>query len=211
MQNNIDRFIADHPPVLPVVNISEVDDALPIVDALYAGGINAIEITLRTSAGIDALKAIHDQRPEVFLCAGSLIYPDQIKIVADIGVDLAITPGISLAMITAAQNCGMTILPGVATPSELMLGVSQNLHYFKFFPAAAMGGPVYLHSLAQPFADTQFCPTGGLTIDNFMDYLRHDYVAFVGGSWLVTQQTIAEKNWDNIKRVAEQTISQLHT
>jgi 2-dehydro-3-deoxyphosphogluconate aldolase/(4S)-4-hydroxy-2-oxoglutarate aldolase len=207
LQKKITSFIESKTPLLPVVTIESIEDAIPIADALYLGGVQAMEVTLRTAAGLPALKLLREQRPNLFLCAGSVSTTSQLSQVAEVGVDLAVTPGISKNLLDTAGELGISILPGASNPSDILLGMEYGLSYFKFFPAQALGGLNFLQALAEPFPDLQFCPTGGINPENIRGYLGSRYVAFVGGSWLTPKDKIKEGNWAFISDQARRALA----
>lgn len=172
-------------PVLPVIQVERADDILPIAEALAAGGINALEITLRTDAGLDAIRLAKQHFPDALVCAGTVTSVDKLHAAMDAGAEFAVTPGITEALLTAAVDNDLPLLPGIATPSELMLGFAAGLRHFKLFPAQVVGGVAMLKSLHGPFPDARFCPTGGLSADNFAEFLALPNVFCVGGSWML--------------------------
>ena len=195
--------------VIPVVVIEEASDAVAIANALQKGGIKAIEVTLRTPAALDALRAIKAECEGLELGVGTVINSQQLDAVAEIGVDFVISPGFTPNLLKHAQNVGVDMLPGVASVSEIMVGMEHGLSCFKLFPAVAVGGIPLLKSFGGPLPQISFCPTGGLTIDNFTDFLSLPNVACVGGSWLVPAEAVAEKNWQAITHIALKTTSKI--
>ncbi len=195
--------------VMPVVVIDKVEDAVPITRALQTGGIKAVEITLRTPAALDAIRAIKAECEGVALGVGTVITPQNIKDVAAIGVDFAVSPGYTPNLIKCAQDSGVDLLPGVTSPSEVMLGMELGLSCFKLFPAVAVGGLPLLKSLNGPLPQASFCPTGGLTIDSFVEFLALPNVSCVGGTWLVPKDTVASKDWAAITKIAKATMAKV--
>jgi 2-dehydro-3-deoxyphosphogluconate aldolase/(4S)-4-hydroxy-2-oxoglutarate aldolase len=195
--------------VMPVVVIERVEDAVPICRALKEGGVKAIEITLRTPAALDALRAVKDSGEDILLGVGTVTNSKNLKDAARIGVDFAVSPGLTPALIKSAQDLDVKLLPGVASPSEVMVGMELGLSCFKLYPATAVGGLALLKSIAGPLPQACFCPTGGLTIDNFRDYLALENVACVGGSWLVPKDAVNAKKWQVIKDIAIATVAKL--
>ena len=175
-------------PVLPVIQVQKPDDIVPIAEALALGGIHALEITLRTEAGLDAIRIAKERFPDAVVCAGTVTNADQLHAAQDAGAEFVVTPGISEAIVTAAIDNDIPLLPGIASPSELMLGLDAGLRHFKLFPAQVVGGVAMLKSLHGPFADVRFCPTGGLNADNYLEFLALPNVFCVGGSWMVVQK-----------------------
>ncbi|MBT8422690.1 MAG: bifunctional 4-hydroxy-2-oxoglutarate aldolase/2-dehydro-3-deoxy-phosphogluconate aldolase [Gammaproteobacteria bacterium] len=174
-------------PVLPVIQVARADEIVPIAEALAEGGINALEITLRTDAGLDAIRLARQRFPDAVVCAGTVTNTEQLRAAMDAGAEFVVTPGITEALVKAAVDHNIPLLPGIATPSELMLGLDAGLRHFKLFPAQVVGGMAMLKSLAGPFPDVQFCPTGGLNADNYRDFLALPNVFCVGGSWMVVK------------------------
>lgn len=183
-------------PVLPVIQVGRAEDIVPIAEALAEGGIHALEITLRTAAGLEAIKLAKREFPDAIICAGTVISAEQMQQVADAGAEFIVTPGITEPLLTAAQLLEVDLLPGIATPSELMLGLDAGLQYFKLFPAAVVGGLSMLKAMYGPFPDVKLCPTGGLNADNFLDYLQLPNVFCIGGSWMI------KKNQGELDRAA---------
>jgi len=175
-------------PVLPVIAVEVADDIVPIADSLAAGGIHALEITLRTAAGLDAIRLAKQRFPDAVVCAGTVTNVDQLHAAMDAGAEFVVTPGISDALVTAAIDSDIPLLPGIASPSELMLGLDAGLRHFKLFPAQVVGGIAMLKSLQGPFPGASFCPTGGLNADNYQDFLALPNVFCVGGSWMVVKK-----------------------
>ncbi|WP_045858985.1 bifunctional 4-hydroxy-2-oxoglutarate aldolase/2-dehydro-3-deoxy-phosphogluconate aldolase [Teredinibacter purpureus] len=195
--------------VMPVVVIENAADAVAITHALKAGGIKAIEVTLRTPAALAAIRTIKAECQGIEVGVGTVVNRQQLDDIAEIGVDFAISPGFTPRLIQHAQSVGVEMLPGVATLSEVMMGMECGLSCFKLFPAVAVGGIPLLKSIAGPLPQISFCPTGGLTVDNFTDFLALPNVACVGGSWLVPQTLVAERNWQAITDIAAATMAKI--
>jgi len=189
--------------IVPVLTVTSEDEALNTCRALQAGGIRAVEITLRTSAALDCIAAVRRNLPEFKVAAGTIKSVQDLERVAAIGVDFAVSPGITPELAKQAEALKVSLLPGVATASELMLGLAAGLNCFKLFPAEAVGGLQLLKALSAPFPEASFCPTGGITPDNFRDYLRLANVLCVGGSWMVSRSLIEQENWEEISRLSE--------
>lgn len=195
--------------VMPVVVIDNVEDAVPVTNALKEGGIKAVEITLRTDAALDAIRAVKNECEGIEVGVGTVVNREQLKQVAEIGVDFAVSPGYTPNLIKTSQDLGVDLLPGVASPSEVMLGMELGLTCFKLFPAVAVGGLPLLKSIAGPLPQVTFCPTGGLTIDNFTDFLALPSVGCVGGSWLVPKSAVEQKDWQAITDIAKNTMAKI--
>ncbi len=193
-------------PVMPVMVIQKLDDAVPLARALVAGGIKVLEITLRTPIALDAIKLISQEVEGAIVGAGTIANPAQLKAAEDAGAVFAISPGITASLLEAANTGSIALIPGVATLSELMLGMEYGLDHFKFFPAEAAGGIPMLKAIAGPFPQATFCPTGGISPDNYQAYLQLPNVACVGGSWLAPQEAVNTKNWAKVTELAQKAI-----
>lgn len=194
-------------PVVPVIVIRELHQAVPLARALVAGGIRVLEVTLRTECAIEAIRAIAEEVPEAIVGAGTVINPEQLKAVTDAGAQFAISPGLTESLLQAAAQGSIPLIPGIATVSELMAGMAYGLTNFKFFPAEANGGVKALKAISGPFRDIRFCPTGGISLNNYRDYLALSSVACVGGSWLVPEDALAGGDYDRITALAVQAIA----
>ncbi len=194
-------------PVMPVMVIQHLDDAVPLAKALVAGGIKVLEITLRTPIALEAIKLISQEVKDAIVGAGTIANPGQLQAAQEAGAVFAISPGITVSLLNAANNADCALIPGIATLSELMLGMEYGLDHFKFFPAEAAGGIPMLKSIAGPFPQATFCPTGGISPGNYNDYLQLPNVACVGGSWLAPQAVVAEKNWPKVTELAKQAVA----
>lgn len=195
--------------VMPVVVINDVADAVPVTNALKAGGIKAVEITLRTEAALDAIRAVKNECEDILVGVGTVINEQNLKDVASIGVDFAVSPGFTPSLVKTAQDLDVDLLPGLTSPSEVMLGMELGLSCFKLFPAVAVGGLPLLKSIGGPLPQATFCPTGGLTIDTFTDFLALPNVGCVGGTWLVPQDAVNSKNWQAITDIAQKTTAKM--
>ena len=184
-------------PVIPVIVIDDANDAEPLAEALLAGGMDVIEVTCRTAAAPEALARIKKAFPDMLLGAGTVVTPDQAKMCIDTGVSFGLAPGLNPDTVEFFQDNDTLFIPGVMTPSEIEAGLAMGLKMLKFFPAGAAGGVNMLKNLAAPYAPlgVQFCPTGGLNLQNMNDYLSLPVVSAIGGSWLATKQQIADKQW----------------
>ena len=171
-------------PVIPVLTIEDVSDARPIAEALIAGGLPVLEVTLRTPAALNIIKEIAGV-PGAIVGAGTVLNELQLRQSIEAGAKFAVSPGLTDSLAAAAGAFGIPFLPGVATPSEIMRGLDHGLDRFKFFPAEASGGTAALATLSGPFANVRFCPTGGIGAETAQDWLNLDAVLCVGGSWVV--------------------------
>lgn len=193
-------------PVMPVMVIQKLEDAVPLADALVKGGIRVLEITLRTPVALDAIKLISREVKEAIVGAGTIANPRQLQAAQDAGAVFAISPGLTTNLLEAANTGGIALIPGIATLSEMMLGMDYGLDHFKFFPAEAAGGIPMLKAIAGPFPQATFCPTGGISPENFKDYLKLSNVTCVGGSWLAPQSVVNEKNWGKVTELAKHAV-----
>jgi 2-dehydro-3-deoxyphosphogluconate aldolase / (4S)-4-hydroxy-2-oxoglutarate aldolase len=191
-------------PVMPVMVIQNLEDAVPLARALVAGGIRVLEITLRTPIALQAIKLISEQVEGAIVGAGTIATPAQLHAAEAAGAVFAISPGLTPTLLEAACSGNIALIPGVATLSELMLGMEYGLEHFKFFPAEAAGGIPMLKSIAGPFPHITFCPTGGISPDNYQAYLQLCNVACVGGSWLAPTDAVKVKDWARITELARQ-------
>lgn len=195
--------------VMPVITIDSVDHAVPAAEALYKGGIKAVEITLRTPCALDAIKVIKQQCPHLIVGAGTVINERNIEQVVEAGVDFAVSPGLTARLLKKAEELQLNLLPGTASPSEVLLGMEYGLSVFKLFPAVAVGGLPLLKSIAGPLPQVAFCPTGGLTIDDFDQYLALPNVVCVGGSWLLPKAAVQAGDWQQITDIAAKTMAKI--
>jgi 2-dehydro-3-deoxyphosphogluconate aldolase/(4S)-4-hydroxy-2-oxoglutarate aldolase len=189
-------------PVMPVVVIDDAANAVPLARALVAGGIRAIEITLRTGAALDAVQAIARDVPEAIPGVGTALTGADVLAALEAGAKFIVSPGATPALLEAAIGSGLPFLPGIATASELMAGMAAGLSAFKFFPAAQAGGIDGLKALAGPFPHARFCPTGGVNAANAASYLALPNVVCVGGSWLAPREMIAAGDFVKIEALA---------
>lgn len=194
--------VLDLAPVLPVVVIDDAADAVPLARALVAGGLPAIEVTLRTPAALDAIRAISSEVPEAVVGAGTVISPRTAEEAAAAGARFLVSPGWTDTLLDAMRASGLPFLPGVSTASEVVALLERGVHEMKFFPAEAAGGTAYLKSLAGPLPQARFCPTGGITPATAPAYLALPNVACVGGSWLLPPDALAAKDWGRVGELA---------
>jgi 2-dehydro-3-deoxyphosphogluconate aldolase / (4S)-4-hydroxy-2-oxoglutarate aldolase len=196
------REILSMGPVLPVVSIEDPRFAVPLARAVVAGGIRTVEITLRTPAALDCIRAISAAVPEVILGAGTILSPDDLLLARDAGARFGVSPGASSDLLKAVREIGFPFLPGVMSPSEVMRAASAGFTTLKLFPAQTAGGVALLKALAGPFPGIRFCPTGGISSANAPDYLALDNVLCVGGSWITPPEVIKAGDWAEITRLA---------
>ncbi len=195
--------------LLPVVTPVTVAGAVELAGALRAGGIRAIEITLRTDVALDALIAVKEAGIDIEVGAGTVTTVERAEKVAAIGVQFAVSPGVTPALLQAARELGLPLLPGVSGPSDIMLGIEYGREVFKLFPAAAVGGEALLKTLAGPFPEVSFCPTGGIGPANAGDYLALPNVICIGGSWMAPADLVQAENWQAITKLSRQAVALL--
>ena len=196
-------------PVVPVIVIKDLADAVPMAKALLAGGIKVLEVTLRTPVALDAIRLLAEQVPDAVVGAGTVTTAAQLQQVAEAGAKFAISPGLTRELLQAGKDAAIPLIPGIASISELMEGTGLGYSHFKFFPAEAAGGVKTLKSIHGPFADIRFCPTGGINEKNFRDYLALPNVSCVGGSWIVPDDAVAAKNWGRITELCQAAVAQV--
>lgn len=191
-------------PVVPVVIIDDAKHAVPMARALVAGGIRAIEVTLRTAAALDAVRAIANEVEDAVVGVGTVLNADQLHAAAAAGARFAVSPGNAPRLLDAADDSDLPLLPGAATASEAMTLLERGYRLQKFFPAAYAGGTKLLGAWSSPLAAIRFCPTGGITLQNAIDYLALPNVICVGGSWLTPKDALANGDWAYIERLARE-------
>jgi 2-dehydro-3-deoxyphosphogluconate aldolase/(4S)-4-hydroxy-2-oxoglutarate aldolase len=196
--------VLDLAPVVPVVVIDDAADAVPLARALVAGGLRAIEVTLRTPAALDAIRAIAEQVPDAVVGAGTVITPEQVKECVAAGARFLVSPGWTDVLLEAMRGSGVPFLPGVSTTSEVVALLERGVREMKFFPAEAAGGAAYLKSLAGPLPQARFCPTGGIAAARAPEYLALPNVGCVGGTWMIPGDAIAAGDWGRIEALARE-------
>jgi len=189
-------------PVIPVLTVASVDDAVPLAEALVAGGLRVLEVTLRTEAALGVIQRMSQVKGAI-VGAGTCLLPEDIDASVEAGAQFIVTPGLSQLTLEAAEDHAVPILPGVATPSEIMAGLGLGISRFKFFPAQQAGGIAMLDALAGPFGLVKFCPTGGITHDLAKDYLKRPNVMCVGGGWVAPAKLVEAKDWAAITELAK--------
>ena len=203
----IDDFCAQS-PIIPVVAIEKATDAVPLANALMEGGINVIEITLRTQAALASMELIAKELPDMNIAAGTVINPEQYQQSVDAGATFVISPGVTHNLLVKGQNNKVPFLPGVSSASELMQIIEMGYARSKFFPAEAAGSIAMLKALNGPFGQVKFCPTGGITLANANNFLTLNNVMCVGGSWLSPKDLINQQDWAGITKIAKQSLAQ---
>jgi 2-dehydro-3-deoxyphosphogluconate aldolase/(4S)-4-hydroxy-2-oxoglutarate aldolase len=195
--------------IIPVLTIERLEDAVPLAKALVAGGVRTLEITLRTPVAIESAKAIMAHVPEAVVGIGTILNADDLARAEGIGARFGISPGATPDLLKAAAASALPFAPGIATASELMLGLSHGFNLVKFFPAEQSGGIKALRALAGPFPDVRFCPTGGIGEANAASWLAEPNVVAVGGSWLCPAADIRSGNWAGITAICNRTMKLL--
>lgn len=196
--------LLDLSPVMPVVVLDDEEQAAPVARALLAGGIRVVELTLRTPVALEAIRRVAAEVPEIVVGAGTVTRPEHARQAAEAGAGFLVTPGTTDAVLDAAFDSGLPVLPGVATVSEAMRLAERGLEALKFFPAEAAGGVEALRSIAGPLPGLQFCPTGGITADTAPGYLRLANVGCVGGSWLTPKAALAAGDFASLEKLAKE-------
>ena len=199
--------VLNNGPVVPVMVIENIDHAVPLARALLAGGINVLEITLRSAVAVEAIRRVSREVPDALVGAGTVASAEDLAMVTEAGAVFAISPGLTPRLLSAANQGPIALIPGISTASELMLGMELGYTEFKFFPAEAAGGVPMLKSIGGPFPQITFCPTGGISLNNFNNYLALDNVVCVGGSWIVPQNSIEQEDWQSITALARNAVA----
>lgn len=200
------RSIMRSAPVIPVIVVEELAHAVPLARALVAGGLPVLEITLRTPVAIEAIRAMSEV-PGAIVGVGTVTTPEQLREAEDAGARFAVSPGLTSSLAAAARASRIPLLPGVATASEAMIAMEYGFTALKLFPAQQAGGIGMLKALAGPLPQLVFCPTGGLTPENFRDFLALPNVLCVGGSWVAPKQLVESGDWDGITQLARAAVS----
>jgi 2-dehydro-3-deoxyphosphogluconate aldolase / (4S)-4-hydroxy-2-oxoglutarate aldolase len=201
--------VAARSRIIAVVTVSDHRHGAPLARALARGGVEAVEITLRTPAGLEAVRAAAAEVPEAMVGAGTCLTPADLEAAQRAGAAFAVSPGAVPAMLDAAADLALPYLAGVATSSELMTGLAHGYRMFKFFPAVPAGGLAYLKALAGPFPQVRFCPTGGITKETAPQFLALPTVPCLGGSWLAPSELLDAENWDGVERLAREAVQAL--
>lgn len=199
------NILAGH-SVIPVITLDRVEDAVPLAEALVAGGLKVLEVTLRTEAAVEGIREIVKHVPNAIVGTGTVCNEQQIKLSEDLGCQFMISPGATDKLLEAGAQSSVPFLPGVASVSELMRGMEYGHRDFKFFPAEAAGGTSVLKAFAGPFGDVRFCPTGGIGLHNVVEYLALPNVLCVGGSWIAQTNLIRQQAWSEIETLAREAV-----
>lgn len=196
--------LVPHGPVIPVIVINRLEDAVPLARALVDGGVRVLEVTLRTPIALQCMEAIARAVPEAILGAGTVRTAADAQAAKDAGCTFAVSPGYTTAIGQACRSIGLPLLPGTATGSEVMQANADGYFFLKFFPAMQAGGIAMLKALGGPFTDVVFCPTGGITLATAPEFLALPNVEVCGGSWLTPADAVASKDWGRITRLARE-------
>lgn len=202
-------ILARSRPVMSVVTVNNLTEAILTARALVAGGLPAIEVTLRTPAGLEAIRAIAGEVEGALIGAGTVLTPADMAAAEKAGATFAVSPGATPVLLAAGRDAGIAYLPAISTASELMAGMEAGYDAFKLFPAAVVGGAALLKALGAPFPKIKFCPTGGIDIEGAAELLALPNVACVGGSWTVPAKVIAAADWAAIEKGARETLARL--
>ena len=194
--------LLDLSPVIPVVVVDEVEQAVPLARALLRGGIPVIELTLRSAAALAAIEAVASEVEGMVVGAGTVVTPEQVQQVQDAGAQFLVTPASPPRLLSAALDSGLPLLAGAGTLTEMLTLAEAGLEALKFFPAEASGGRPYLSAVAGPCPQLRFCPTGGITPQTAADWLALPNVGCVGGSWLTPKDVLARGDWDRVEQLA---------
>ena len=199
--------LAKYGPVIPVIVIEDIDDAIPMAKALLAGGIKVLEVTLRTSCALKAIEMIANEVPDAIVGAGTLRTKSDATNAKLVGSQFAVSPGYTNEMGMICKDIELPLLPGVSSGGEVMNANNDGYYFLKLFPAVAVGGINLLKGFSGPFSDVQFCPTGGVTVDSAPDFLALPNVPVCGGTWLTPKNLIKNKDWTAITQLAKQASS----
>ena len=197
-------------PIVPVIAIDNAEDALSLAEALLEGGVGLMEITLRTEAGLRAIEIIAKEYPQMSVGAGTVINRAGFQSAVDHGAQFVFSPGINQEIMDASSELNTTLIPGVATASEVMFALNNGFEYCKLFPATAVGGVELLNGFYGPFPSMRFCPTGGINLDNINDFLKLPNVLCAGGSWIVPKTSLQKKDFNHITELCKTAIHHIH-
>ncbi|WP_154500856.1 bifunctional 4-hydroxy-2-oxoglutarate aldolase/2-dehydro-3-deoxy-phosphogluconate aldolase [Helicobacter pylori] len=194
-------------PIVPVVVIEDIKDAVPLAQSLIEGGIHIIEVTLRSSCALEAIELIAKNVPKMRVGAGTILNPTQLEQAQNRGAEFLISPGLTIKLLEYAKKKDMPLIPGVSSSSEVMQALELGYSALKFFPAEYCGGVKLLNAFNGPFKGVRFCPTGGISADNMRSYLNLENVLCVGGSWLTPKNLIQNKEWDKITEICKRSLA----
>ncbi|WP_229779145.1 bifunctional 4-hydroxy-2-oxoglutarate aldolase/2-dehydro-3-deoxy-phosphogluconate aldolase [Pseudomonas matsuisoli] len=206
-KNALLESICSKARILPVITIPREEDILPMCDALAAGGLRTLEITLRTEHGLTAIRRLRKERPDLCVGAGTVLDLKMLKAVEEAGAQFVVTPGCTTEMLQAGMNSAVPMLPGASSASDLMLGYGLGYRRFKLFPAEVSGGVAALKAFSAPFGELRFCPTGGVSPDNLKNYLALPNVMCVGGSWMLDPKWISAQDWESVTQACRKALA----
>ena len=195
--------------ILPVITIAREQDILPLADALAAGGLRTLEVTLRSEHGLKAIRVLREQRPELITGAGTVLDPQMLAAAEAAGAQFIVTPGVTRELLQASVSSAIPLLPGISNASGIMEGYALGYRRFKLFPAEVSGGVAALKALGGPFAEVRFCPTGGVTPANLQSYMALKNVMCVGGSWMLDSEWIRNGDWARIQACTAEALALL--
>ncbi|GAA8155193.1 bifunctional 4-hydroxy-2-oxoglutarate aldolase/2-dehydro-3-deoxy-phosphogluconate aldolase [Helicobacter pylori] len=194
-------------PIVPVVVIENIKDAVPLAQSLIEGGIPIIEVTLRSSCALEAIELIAKNVPKMRVGAGTILNLTQLEQAQNRGAEFLISPGLTIKLLEHAKKKDMPLIPGVSSSSEVMQALELGYNALKFFPAEYCGGVKLLNAFNGPFKGVKFCPTGGISVDNMRSYLALENVVCVGGSWLTPKDLVQNKEWDKITEICKRALA----
>ncbi|GHQ85050.1 ketohydroxyglutarate aldolase [Helicobacter pylori] len=194
-------------PIVPVVVVEDIKDAVPLAQSLIEGGIQIIEVTLRSSCALEAIELIAKNVPKMCVGVGTILNPTQLEQAQNRGAEFLISPGLTIKLLEYAKKKDMPLIPGVSSSSEVMQALELGYSALKFFPAEYCGGVKLLNAFNGPFKGVKFCPTGGISADNMHSYLNLENVLCVGGSWLTPKNLIQNKEWDKITEICKRSLA----
>lgn len=194
-------------PIVPVVVVENIKDAVPLAQSLIEGGIPIIEVTLRSSCALEAIELIAKNVPKMRVGAGTILNPTQLEQAQNRGAEFLISPGLTIKLLEHAKKKDMPLIPGVSSSSEVMQALELGYSALKFFPAEYCGGVKLLNAFNGPFKGVKFCPTGGISADNMHSYLNLENVLCVGGSWLTPKNLVQNKEWDKITEICKRALA----
>ncbi|AFI06670.1 bifunctional 4-hydroxy-2-oxoglutarate aldolase/2-dehydro-3-deoxy-phosphogluconate aldolase [Helicobacter cetorum] len=208
MQNKIREFLQIS-PIVPVVVIESLEDAVPLAQSLIGGGIKIIEVTLRSSCALESIELIAKSVPDMCVGAGTILNTTQLEQAKSRGAEFFISPGLTPTLLEYAKKKDIPLIPGVSSSSEVMQALEFDYNTLKFFPAENIGGAKLLNAFNGPFKEVKFCPTGGVSLNNMHTYLNLENVLCVGGSWLTPKDLVKSKEWDKIIEICKQALAEV--
>ena len=192
--------------LVPVIKVEDAADAVPLCKALADGGLPVAEITFRSAAAEEAIRLVHEQLPDVILCAGTVLTTDQVDRAVKAGAAAIVSPGLNPEIVKYCQKLGVPVCPGTANPSDIEVALSLGLDTVKFFPAESLGGLKLIKAMSAPYGAVKFMPTGGINEKNMLDYLAFDKILCCGGSWMVPGDAVAAKDWGRITELTRSAV-----